>query len=197
MVNFCPFLSILWRYEDFFYNNINWQSLVYKSIYWNNSSWKDVQCISKPVYPHIQATLWENLFMPFANNEGADQPAHSCGLISAFVFSLTRKYSICTCYIQNIKTLASCCSWTGWFESYLVRNLQWQVFSFISWYIYFGSANKKGNRDFWFSWVLRNQIVKNSPGLPCYRLKTAQTLLPHREKPCLWVSDQVELKLAC
>ena len=31
------------------------------------------------------ATSWENLFMPYANNKGADQPAHPRGLISAFV----------------------------------------------------------------------------------------------------------------
>ena len=33
----------------------------------------------------IWATSWENLFMPYANNKGADQPAHWCSLISAFV----------------------------------------------------------------------------------------------------------------
>ena len=27
----------------------------------------------------------DNLFMPYANNKGADQPAHSCSLISTFV----------------------------------------------------------------------------------------------------------------
>ena len=34
---------------------------------------------------HKWATSWENLFMPYANNKGADQPAHSRCLISAFV----------------------------------------------------------------------------------------------------------------
>ena len=33
----------------------------------------------------IWATSWENLFMPYANNKGADQPAHLRSLISAFV----------------------------------------------------------------------------------------------------------------
>ena len=32
-----------------------------------------------------RGTSWENLFMPYANNNGADQPAHLCSLISAFV----------------------------------------------------------------------------------------------------------------
>ena len=38
------------------------------------------QCIS-------WATTWENLFLPYSNNKGADQPAHSRSLISAFVVS--------------------------------------------------------------------------------------------------------------
>ena len=28
---------------------------------------------------------WENLFLPYANNKGADQPTHPCSLISTFV----------------------------------------------------------------------------------------------------------------
>ena len=31
------------------------------------------------------ATSWENLFMPYANSKGTDQPAHPRSLISAFV----------------------------------------------------------------------------------------------------------------
>ena len=34
----------------------------------------------------IWATSWENLFMPYANNKGADQPAQPSDLISTFVF---------------------------------------------------------------------------------------------------------------
>ena len=33
----------------------------------------------------IWAMSWENLFLPYANNKGADQPAHLRSLISAFV----------------------------------------------------------------------------------------------------------------
>ena len=32
----------------------------------------------------IWVMSWENLFMPYANNKGADQPAHPRSLISAF-----------------------------------------------------------------------------------------------------------------
>ena len=34
----------------------------------------------------ISTTSWENLFMPYANNKDADQPAHPRGLIGVFVF---------------------------------------------------------------------------------------------------------------
>ena len=71
------------------------------------------------------ATLWENLFIPYVNNKGADQPAHSRSLISAFV--------VCC---LNVKTLTSLCSWAGQFESYLVANPQRQVFlvTWLRWY---------------------------------------------------------------
>ena len=37
------------------------------------------------IFSHIWATSWENLFMQYANNKGADQPAHPRSLISAFI----------------------------------------------------------------------------------------------------------------
>ena len=36
-------------------------------------------------YLCIWTTSWENLFLPYANNKGTDQPAHSRSLISVFV----------------------------------------------------------------------------------------------------------------
>ena len=38
--------------------------------------------------------------------------------------SLLWQYTTYTCHIQNFKTLASFCTWAGWFESYLVGNLK-------------------------------------------------------------------------
>ena len=38
-----------------------------------------------PIAPYIWATSWVNLFMPYANNKGADQPVHPRSLFSAFV----------------------------------------------------------------------------------------------------------------
>ena len=61
--------------------------------------------------------------MPYANNKGADQPAHPCSLISTFVI---RSLDNITCtsffYIRNFKPLASLYSCAGRFESYLVAN---------------------------------------------------------------------------
>ena len=68
------------------------------------------------------APSWENLFMLYANNKGADQTAHPHSLISAFVVRCLDSIIIITCYNQNFKPLASLCSWAGWFEFYLVRN---------------------------------------------------------------------------
>ena len=53
----------------------------------------------------------------FANNKGADQPAHPRRLISA-----TGKYHILTCYERNVTILASLCSWGDWFESRFFGN---------------------------------------------------------------------------
>ena len=60
----------------------------------------------------IWATSWENLFMPYGNNKGTDQPAHLCSLISTFVICNTS-----TCYSWNFKTLVSLISWAGRLES--------------------------------------------------------------------------------
>ena len=54
--------------------------------------------------------------MPYANNKGADQPAHP---------------NWC---MQSFKVLASFCSWAGWFESYLVENPQRHVFAWCGSY---------------------------------------------------------------
>ena len=68
------------------------------------------------------ATSWENLFLPYVNNKGADQPAHPRSLISAFVICCSDCINICSFYMQNLKPLANLCSWVDRFESYLVAN---------------------------------------------------------------------------
>ena len=58
------------------------------------------------------------------NKKGADQTANPRSLISAFVVRCLDipLYNTSICYIRNFKPLASLCSWSGWFESYQVRN---------------------------------------------------------------------------
>ena len=59
----------------------------------------------------------------YANNKGADQPAHPHSLISTFVVHCLDIYDMYTYSIQSFKILASFCSWAGWFESYLVEDI--------------------------------------------------------------------------
>ena len=48
-------------------------------------SWLSAQCNAMNCRWMIWAMSWENLFMPYVNNKGADQPAHPRSLISTFV----------------------------------------------------------------------------------------------------------------
>ena len=59
----------------------------------------------------IWAMSWKNLFMPYANNKGEDQPVHPRSLIRGFFV-----------HCLDSKPLASLCSWAGQFESYMVAN---------------------------------------------------------------------------
>ena len=66
--------------------------------------------------------------MSYANNKGADQPAHSHSLISVFVICcLDGKLSLDS--IAEISRLASFCGCTGRFVSGLVGNSRRHIFS--------------------------------------------------------------------
>ena len=71
--------------------------------------------------------------MSYANNKGADQPVHPRSLISTFVIRCIDSI-ICILAIQSFKILASFCSWPGWFESYLVKNLRRHIFAWCGSY---------------------------------------------------------------
>ena len=60
-------------------------------------------------------------FLPYANNKGADQPAHPQS-DQHLCCSLPRYYNTATFYIQNFKPLASRCNLAGQLRSYLVGN---------------------------------------------------------------------------
>ena len=67
--------------------------------------------------------MQENLPWVFANNKGADQPAHPCSLISPIIIpfileSIISNHAICEFSIF----LASLCSLGNWFESRFVGN---------------------------------------------------------------------------
>ena len=58
--------------------------------------------------------------MPYANNKGADQPAHPRSLISAFVVRCLDRIILLVSIIRNFKPLPSFCGCAGRFVSCLV-----------------------------------------------------------------------------
>ena len=69
----------------------------------------------------LRAPSWENLLLPYANNKGADQPAHPRSLISTFVVRCLDSI-IPLLAISKHSRLASFWSWAARFESNLVGN---------------------------------------------------------------------------
>ena len=61
--------------------------------------------------------------MPYANNKGADQPAHPCSLICAFVVRcLDSIIHVSLVLYLKFQPSASFCGCAGWFVSYLFAN---------------------------------------------------------------------------
>ena len=54
-------------------------------VMWVKNCWKRRKTQQQHARSYIGAASWENLFIPYANNKGANQPANSRSLISAFV----------------------------------------------------------------------------------------------------------------
>ena len=77
--------------------------------------------------------------MPYANNKGADQPAHPRSLISASV-SLPRQNDTSSLYIRNFKIPAGLCSRAGQFVSRLVGDSRRHI---VSWRGSFNSMYKQ------------------------------------------------------
>ena len=61
--------------------------------------------LTKPAYV-IWATSWVYLFMPYANNKSADQPAHPRSLISTFIVR-SLDSDISSFYIGNLASVPS------------------------------------------------------------------------------------------
>ena len=75
-VNFIHFINYLVFFYQIFTKFISWN---FKSI--TRSS----RAVCRNYQNTIWATSWENLFMSYANNKDAEQPAHPRSLISVFV----------------------------------------------------------------------------------------------------------------
>ena len=84
-------------------------------------------------------------------NSGVDLPSGKCWKMHVIIWArscenastqtdqhlcclLLRWYDMYTCYIQSFKILVSFCSWAGWFECYLVENLQRHIFEWCGSY---------------------------------------------------------------
>ena len=90
---------------------------------------------------HIWATSWENMFMPYANNKGVDQPVHLCSLISTFVvhclhsiIPLVSITKISSFYLASVAAQAGLClTWsqtpkTGFLVTRLILHLNYIAF---------------------------------------------------------------------
>ena len=75
----------------------------------------------------IWATSWENLFISYVNNKGADQPAHSHSLISTFVVRCP--FNIILLVSISSLRLPSVCGCAEHFWVYPGRKPRRQVFS--------------------------------------------------------------------
>ena len=89
------------------------------------------------LYITIWATSWENLFMPYANNKGTDQPAHPHSLISTFVvrcldsiISLVSKSEISSLYLASVAVQAGLC--LTWSQTPKIGFIVTRIISFYS-----------------------------------------------------------------
>ena len=114
------FLSFLWPENQTIYKIgiVLYYLYIYDIFVGWGDAWENLQI---DITALIRATSWENLFTSYANNKGADQPAHPRSLISAFIVRCIGSI-ISRVSIFAISWLVCFYSWAGQFESYLVPN---------------------------------------------------------------------------
>ena len=80
--------------------------LITHNIIFGMENWRKLFFYSHqpPILINIQATSWENLFLPYANNKDADQPVHPRSLVSIFVVHCLDNI-ICLVSISEISSL--------------------------------------------------------------------------------------------
>ena len=85
----------------------------------------DTVLISSSIYYNIEvymSLLMKNMFLPYANNKGADQPANPRSLISTFVVHYVDSIIPLVSIPQISSLYLSFCGCAGRFESYPVAN---------------------------------------------------------------------------
>ena len=98
----------------------------------------------------------------YANNKGADQPAHPRSLISTFVVCCldTILHVSLVFYIRNFKPLASFCDCTDRFESYLVENPEDRFSRNVAQIDFF---RRKNYMLSWFKNILKYPLTLKNP----------------------------------
>ena len=103
------------------------------------------------------ATSWENVFIPYANNKGTDQPAHPRSLISAFV----------------VRCLDSIIHLVSIFEISRLRHSL--LLSRLVWVYLVGNPEDKFSRDeapfFCFKWTRVDKNAMNGAFGDCWMRK--------------------------
>ena len=111
-------------------HNFSWQGLLLGKVQMVQVLWE--------WYVNIWAMSWQNLFMPYTNNKGTDQPVHLCSLNSTFVIHCLDSMINVVAISKIWRLFARFCSWADQFESYLTTKLQRQVLSW-QWLLWFPS----------------------------------------------------------
>ena len=91
--------------------------------------------ISRFQYSMIWARSCENVSYVICEQQRCRSACESTQSDQHLCCSLFRQYDMHTCYIQSLWILTSRCSWAGWFESYLVKNLRRHIFAWCGSYV--------------------------------------------------------------
>ena len=122
--------------------------------------WSEDVCVSSSIRTDVHmvwATSWENRFMPFANNKGADQLAHPRSLTSAFVvrslgsiIPLVSKSEIPSLYLASVAPQVAKSPKTGFLVTRLIwscRSIQCSYMT-VCWILFLASLVKRMSKKY-------------------------------------------------
>ena len=134
--------------------------------------------------------------MPYANNKGADQPAHPRCLISAFVVCCLDSIILFSFYIRNFKPLPSFCGSAGCFVSCLVANPK-DRFSRHVRHIYFTDRHKTKHSNFIHAICCKMHIITINQN--CTMLLASKLNITYHCKHVSWNEPRHDKtnKMAC